>query len=320
MNPQRPRHSSPDTSSAKVSVVVPTVGRPELARALKSVRNQDTFATIELIVVNDGGPTVRLPAEVYSLADIVIDTSGRTGGSNARNLGMSASSGDFVAFLDDDDEWLPQKLELQLALALSARDPERILVSGRHIHVDARTGAVSGTAPKRLLRNGETIEHYLFRRRPPHGGRPSLYTSTLLCSRSLAVSEQWDTELRRHQDWDWVIRLGRQRGVQVLQTPQPIVQIQLGTVESVSAGTDWKASLSWANKALRDQPSIYADFIAAQTLRYALQSREWRGVRTVLTALARSKRVPSVGPLVIGGAGMLSRKSIERITAATSTR
>ena len=62
---------------------------------------------------------------------------------------------------------------------------------------------------------------------------------------------------------------------------------------------------------------MYADFVVAQPLRYALAARSWTGVRTVLAALRSANRLPSAGPVVIGVAGLLPRRAIERATVAT---
>ena len=121
-------------TAPSVSVVVPTIGRPELVRALRSVRAQRTAARVELIVVHDGRPGTELPTEVAGLADQVLRTAGRVGGSRARNLGIAAATGDVVALLDDDDEWLPNKLEAQLALLRDASDPARTVVAGRQLY------------------------------------------------------------------------------------------------------------------------------------------------------------------------------------------
>src|SRR5690349_20594494 len=94
-----------EVTAPSISVVVPTVGRPELLRALRSVRAQCTRSRIEVIVVDDGDPGAELPSGAASLADCVIHTEGRVGGARARNLGIAAASGDMVALLDDDDEW-----------------------------------------------------------------------------------------------------------------------------------------------------------------------------------------------------------------------
>src|SRR5689334_787629 len=90
-----------------VSVVVPTIGRPELLRALRSIRAQRTTACIELIVVHDGERGAKLPPEIAGVADHVLRTAGRVGGSRARNIGIAAATSDLIALLDDDDEWLP---------------------------------------------------------------------------------------------------------------------------------------------------------------------------------------------------------------------
>jgi glycosyltransferase involved in cell wall biosynthesis len=307
--------SGPD-AFASVSVIIPTVGRPELGRAIQSVRSQDGSFPVELIVVFDG-PEDSVPTAAHA-ADIVLTTGGGARGSAARNRGMEAASGDYVAFLDDDDEWLPSKLVEQMALARAAPDPELVVVAGRHIHVDARSGKESGASPDRLIRDDEVVEQYLFLRRPPHGGRPSMYTSTLLCPRSLALTEMWDEELRRHQDWDWIIRLGRRPGVVFRQPEAALVRIQTGSTQSISASPDWRSSLAWARKTFDESPAVFADFVAAQPLRYALQAREWTGVKAAWSALRQARKLPSWQPLVVGIAGILPRRTIERITSGTT--
>jgi hypothetical protein len=113
------------------------------------------------------------------------------------------------------------------------------------------------------------------------------------------------------------VRLGRRPGTTFVQAPEPVARIHLGSALSISATTDWHASLDWANRLLRGEPAVYADFVVAQPLRYALAARSWTGVRAVLAALRSAKRLPSAGPVVIGVAGLLPRRAIERATVAT---
>ena len=77
-----------------VSVVIPTVStrKKELKRALESVKNQ-TYKNIEIVVVDEG-----LPAPIQ------------------RNIGIKRSHGEFIAFLDDDDIWMPEKIEEQVKM------------------------------------------------------------------------------------------------------------------------------------------------------------------------------------------------------------
>ncbi len=261
-----------------VSVVVPTIGRSELLRALRSVRAQRNTARVELIVVHDGSPGTELPSEVAGLADLVLRTSGRVGPARARNLGIAEATGDLVALLDDDDEWLPGKLEAQFAVLRGVADPARTVVGSRLFYVNSRTGAVSRPSPNRLIVQGESVEQYLFRRRPPSGGgRPSMYTSTLLCPREMAAATPWDDSLALHEDWDWLVRLGRKPGTSFVQAPEPVVRLQRGSQQSLSAAGGWLSSLDWANRALRSDPAVYADFVAGQPLRYALGAHSWTG-------------------------------------------
>lgn len=308
--------SERDDEQVVVSVVIPTVGRPELARAISSARAQDLDVRVEIIVVFDGTDHDQLDASAIAMADVVIRTRGREGGSRARNLGIEAASGQYVALLDDDDEWLPQKLRHQLTILDADPAPHQTLVAGRHIHVDARTGVASAPGPSRLISDEQAVEDYLFRRRKPSGDRASMYTSTLLVARELALAVPWDTTLKRHQDWDWVIRLQTQTGAKVIQSPEPLVKIQTGSAQSISASSNWKSSLEWAERSLPDR-AVRVDFLAAQTLRYALQARDRTGVSATLTAIWETRRAPSFGPIVIGFGGLLSRRTIERITART---
>jgi glycosyltransferase involved in cell wall biosynthesis len=101
--------------SGGVSVVVPTFDRAEvLPRALESVRAQ-TLPPAEVIVVDDGSTdsTVELIAERFPEARILHQEN--LGVSAARNRGIEASTGEWIALLDSDDEWRPEKLDRQLA-------------------------------------------------------------------------------------------------------------------------------------------------------------------------------------------------------------
>ena len=107
---------------AKITVVIITYKRPLeiLMRAVKSVIYQ-TYTDWKLYVVNDAPDEITLGADIKEALESFSDerisylTYERNRGSNyARNYGLKYSSSEFIAFLDDDDEWLPYKLEKQL--------------------------------------------------------------------------------------------------------------------------------------------------------------------------------------------------------------
>lgn len=103
-----------------VTVIVPTRDRPKLLRrALASVAAQQVPAdAVEVIVVNDGGVAVDLPvrkAAERGLAVTAIELPCQLGLSAARNVGIANARGECLAFLDDDDVFLPQHLAVTLA-------------------------------------------------------------------------------------------------------------------------------------------------------------------------------------------------------------
>ncbi len=111
-----------------VSCIVTTYKRPIeiVKRALDSVVHQ-TYQDIELIVVNDAPMECALVEEIgkllerYTVSKQYIVHEKNKGACAARNTGIAHAKGEYLAFLDDDDEWLPEKLETQLASMKSAK-------------------------------------------------------------------------------------------------------------------------------------------------------------------------------------------------------
>src|SRR5580698_9733548 len=110
-----------------VSAVIPTRGRPELLlRAVRSALAQ-TLLQIEVVVVIDGeDPATELALHEVTRVDgrvRVVALAKSIGGSDARNRGVAEASGEWIAFLDDDDEWLPGKLQAQLKAVKASTAP-----------------------------------------------------------------------------------------------------------------------------------------------------------------------------------------------------
>ncbi|MDQ0773032.1 glycosyltransferase involved in cell wall biosynthesis [Streptomyces aurantiacus] len=127
-----------------ISVIIPTTDRPgPLHRALRSLARQ-TFRDFEVIVVRDGGPPVRTVVDSWQheLPMTLIDTDPQRGVSHARNTALAAARGEYVAFLDDDDIYLPEHLATaHRALAGGRADVVYggALVSARWIEAVPRT-------------------------------------------------------------------------------------------------------------------------------------------------------------------------------------
>lgn len=90
-----------------VSVIIPTFKRPELlAKALASAQAQ-TWANLEIIVVGDCDPTLTLASSLPGLRVINLPRNYGAGGATPRNVGIQAAQGEYIAYLDDDNEWTP---------------------------------------------------------------------------------------------------------------------------------------------------------------------------------------------------------------------
>lgn len=97
-----------------ISVIIPSYNRAHtLQRALDSVLNQ-TLKPNEIIVIDDGS-TDDTQSVLNLYPGITVIEQSNSGVSSARNSGVEKSSGDWIGFLDSDDEWLPKKLEKQWA-------------------------------------------------------------------------------------------------------------------------------------------------------------------------------------------------------------
>ena len=184
----------------RVSVVIPTCNRAgSLPRAVGSVLAQ-TWTDFELLIVDDHS-TDETPAVTARFADGRIRSfrhERNSGQSKALNTGIEHARGEYVAFLDDDDEWLPGKLAAQVAL-LDAAPPAVGLVYCWRDELDEASRRRIGTP--RLTLGGDIFEHALALHLP-------VSPSSWLVRRSTARSVGgFDEALRRAKDVDFMSRI-----------------------------------------------------------------------------------------------------------------
>lgn len=247
-----------------VSVVIPTRRRPSLVvRAVESVLRQ-TMTEIELIVVIDG-PDSATEAALSSIADDRMTTiclSSSVGGSGARNVGIRKSRGEFIALLDDDDEWSQDKLQRQLEVARRSRKQFPVVTC----RLIARRPVGDEIWPARAIRQGEVMcEYLLCREASIRQGEGFIQTSTLLAPRALMLKVPFNTDLTRHQDWDWLIRASVDGEVEFLWVWEPLVIYHIDAYrKSISAGRSQDPSLSWVRNNCLITPKARAYFYATQ--------------------------------------------------------
>ena len=282
-----------------VSAVIPTRARPELLRrAVRSALAQ-TLRDIEVLVVVDGpGPDTmevlrQIAQQDERLRVLALPVS--VGGSDARNLGVQAAKGEWVAFLDDDDEWLPGKLEAQLKAMGGARERMAAPLAIGTCRMIARTPGRDYIWPRRLPDRGEQIGEYLLARRSLTRGEGYIQTSTFFVRRSLLLAQPFKSGQLKHQDTEWVLRLGRLPGVCVVFADEVLAihNIEEDRV-TISGKSNWQYSLAWLR---RDRhlftPRALSGFVLHQIACEASEQGAWRAFpRLLWEALRHGSSTP----------------------------
>jgi len=298
-----------------VSVVIPTYLRPGLVvRAVRTALAQEP-APAEIVVVVDGldAETVEALAAIGDPRIQVLVPPERLGNGDARNFGLQHATGDWVAFLDDDDEWLPGKLAAQLATAASSQY-ELPIVSCRLL---ARTGAADFIWPARIPAPGDDVSEYLFLRRSPFVGEGLVQSSTILAPRRLALDVPFVKDL--HTDSDWVLRAAALPGAGIEFPPDeaPLVvwNIEYERSRVTYDAEDWRASLAWVEASPHVSPRARTSFILTHVSAGAARSRSWSAFVSLPRTAFRHHR-PSAIDATVHAANFLVPRRVRRTLAA----
>ena len=278
----------PAAMTPLVSVVIPTRNRPDLVvRAVRSVLAQ-TFASFEVNVVIDGPDplTERRLATINDERLNIITLMKSVGGSEARNIGVRNARGEWIAFLDDDDEWFSEKLDKQIAAANRQKTRYPVIAS----RLIARTPRRDYIWPTRLPDPSEPLCEYLFVRKSFFFGEALLQTSTLFTNRELLLKIPFVPGMKKHQDWDWILHVARQDGTSVEILPEVLAVWHIEeNRESVSGECMWRYSLEWiANSRNLVTDRAYSSFIVTQVASQAALQSEWKAFWPLLREIFRT--------------------------------
>ncbi len=254
-----------------VSVVIPTINRPRLVMGAVASALGQSLRDIEVIVVVDGPDEETLQA-LRAIDDPrvrVLPLRENVGLGGARHAGVDGARGRWVALLDDDDEWLPQKLEVQLATARRSQYRLPIITC----RVIARTQHGEAVRPRRCPDRGEILSEYLFCRTHLVAGEGLILPSTILAPRELFRDVCFRFNRERHEGSDWLLRAIQREGVGVefVATRGPLVLWRCEKTRArISNTNDWRASLDWADaRATLLTPRARASFILNRVSREA---------------------------------------------------
>ncbi len=208
------------TVPPRISVVAPVYNRAGLVeRALRSVFAQ-TLLDFELIVVDDGS-TDELATTLERFRDPrlrLLRHERNRGTGAARNTGIQDARGACVAFIDSDDEWLPDMLE-RLRARLDAGPPERSLaLSGFYLERDRLGRREARPLP-------DAADWYL---RLLAGCNVSLGSCALIRRSTFDEIGLFDERLRRFEDWDWLLRYSAKHPIAAIEEPLAVIHSGAG--------------------------------------------------------------------------------------------
>lgn len=192
-----------DITKIKVSVIVPSFNRENtIERCLESVLNQ-TFMPFEIVVVDDCSTdrTIDIIKHLDTSLIKIIKLEKNSGAQVARNVGIKAAKGDWIAFLDSDDEWLPFKLEKQIDILKLHNFDKNIVIHGDCYKMDISKGLKTKWALH--FCNGASIYEELLSHPGP------MFQALLVSKIALHQIGYLDEKVPSYQEWDTSISLSK---------------------------------------------------------------------------------------------------------------
>ena len=214
-----------------VSVVIPTYNRiSTLPAAIYSVLNQ-TYDNLELIVMDDGSED-GTEEYIKSVSDNRLRykrSDSNMGPSVARNMGARLARGEYLAFQDSDDEWMPDKLEKQMRFLLKNKDFPLVYCA----FAKYRNGELQGYFPPRTVpyeeKCGNLFFHLLM--------SPLIGTDTIVVRRELFLEENGFNEtLKSYEDYEFTLRFSKKYKIGFVDEPLLKVNSSLDSVNKYFAG------------------------------------------------------------------------------------
>ncbi len=264
-----------------VDVVIPTHHRPELLRAaIDSVRTQEYGGRLRVLVVFDGTEPDRALVTDDQVPVRVLTNDRKPGLCGARNTGILAAAADLVAFLDDDDHWLPGKLARQVAL-LESRPGALFASTGTRVDFhDAHTERLAGA---------DTVTHEQLL-----ASRMSmLHSSTFLIRRDALLGRGGlvDEDAPQGQNEDYEILLRYSALAPIAHLDEALVAIRWGATSLFAHA--WRSKLDGATWILQRHPDITTSAVGHARIlgQIAFAHAALGERRAALRVAARSLRV-----------------------------
>lgn len=223
-----------------VSVIITTHNRYEgLKNAVNSVMMQ-TYRNLECIIIDDASDNFN-QIILKDINDIrvryyYIPKENSRGGNHARNVGISKATGEYVAFLDDDDEWFPTKIEKQLALYATGDTDLGLVYCGSCINFRATKNITTQALPDKAFKGNLSDKVFT---------RIFCRTSMLMIPRKVINDvDGFDEQLKFWQEYDLTIRICQKYKVDFVDEALVVIRQEVGDKERLSNKFDaWKENL-----------------------------------------------------------------------------
>jgi len=259
-----------------VTAVIPTRGRPNLLRRAIDSALLQTGVEMRVLVVIDGPYDAESEAVVRSYATEpltfhALETN--RGPAVCRTFGAAHAQTEWIAFLDDDDYWYPEKISRQLDAIPPGEEKKSIVFS----QSDVVTPSGTYCWPRRMPKAGERAGDYLFCRHSLFKGESFLQASSILCHRE--IFERFPMQSVAHEDWDWVLRACELGGNRLIVVPEPLLcHLAEFRRNSLSNRHEFSQSMRWCESMRRVISREAFAGLLLQTMNGALTERgDWRG-------------------------------------------
>jgi len=187
-----------------ISVIIPTFNRPQnLLVALNSVAKQ-TYSNIEIIVVNDCGEDVNKVIDRYQghFKIRVEKHSKNRGAGAARNTGISLARGEYIAFLDDDDNYLPHHIETLVKAIEENPQVSAVYSDAVQVTIDTRKRKPSLIDKRVVFSRNFSIDNLLVSNYIP-------ILCLLVRKNAIDIAGEFSEEMSALEDWEWLIRMAQ---------------------------------------------------------------------------------------------------------------
>jgi glycosyltransferase involved in cell wall biosynthesis len=292
---------------SQVSVIIPTYNRAAfIAGAVKSVLAQ-SLRDLEIIVVDDAGTddTAAVIENFHDPKIVYLRHDRQRGGAAARNTGILHSTGEYVAFLDDDDEWYPEKLARQMDVMLAGSAELGGVYTGYFI-VDRSDGKIRGQIVP--SHRGDISSALL-------AGNCIGGTSSVLLRRACFEIGLFDERLPSFQDYDLWLRIARKFHFDFIREPMLKYFVHPNKIwtnsEALLQGLELMLRKHGHSATFRRKCSVYYLSLGVQ---FCERNRLGAG-RGALVSAARLNPL-AIGPYVYFGLSLLGGEGFRRARKA----